>query len=193
MDQYITVDTDGVATLDETRMLAKCGVPVVSSQKELLAEENNLEDELSVQLGITGEREIKAITKDGNHPAVYEDFNEIDYEDDEPEESVKSGISKEPQEEATVKKHLTEHLTEAGIKYKSQEEAIQKMVQVIEDNIGYTMSQNESQDLINKREENRAKGRKRRQVVRGIKRENSTRTIREQAEKRQSTKSRKTS
>ncbi|PHZ09658.1 uncharacterized protein RHIMIDRAFT_315232 [Rhizopus microsporus ATCC 52813] len=71
--------------------------------------------------------------------------------------------------ETAVKKHLTKHLTEAGVKDKSHEQAIQEMVQVIEDNIGYTMSQNEIQDLIDKREENRAKGRKRRQAARDLK------------------------
>lgn len=78
LEQYITMDTDGAATFDETWLLVKYGASVVSFRKELLAEEDDVEGELSVQLGLTEKRETKAITKDNNHPDVYEDSNEID-------------------------------------------------------------------------------------------------------------------
>lgn len=39
------MDTDGVATLDETRLLAEYGATVVSSQKKLLAEEDDVPSE----------------------------------------------------------------------------------------------------------------------------------------------------
>lgn len=57
VEEQVSVSLEGVATFDETRLLAKYGVPLVSSQEQLLAE-------------------------DDDSDAAFETLHEIDYEEE---------------------------------------------------------------------------------------------------------------
>lgn len=67
--------------------------------------------------------------------------------------------------EVNIKMHLKKHLLDENIQDSTHEEAFQKIVRYIKDNIGYTLSQKEIQEIMRQREVNKQRGIKRRKAA----------------------------
>lgn len=72
-------------------------------------------------------------------------------------------------QKTVVSQHLRKHLSDEGIQDASEEEAIQTMVQYIENVVGYTLSSLEIQGIISQRKANTERVRKRRGILKEAK------------------------
>lgn len=84
LEEHIQVDQDGNVTLDETELLRKYGVPLVSSQEELLAEDEAFEEQIPNDIALVEEigsyQDPKTTDKNSNH---YSDTTaDVDYNEE---------------------------------------------------------------------------------------------------------------
>ncbi|KAG1177104.1 hypothetical protein G6F70_002903 [Rhizopus microsporus] len=272
VEEQVSVSLEGVATFDETRLLAKYGVPLVSSQEQLLAEDDDSdaafetlheidyeeepeeikeEDEAQAEVGLEELEEILLPERDLTHVGDLDDDDLIFEENlicrdillftkDQDrlytkqrcnlciEQDIQAPIEypslkqlalhlytsqaltswKQPTtthrigmhtrtaiflrefqpisngvtfscgylncnfkniQKTVVSQHLRKHLSDEGIQDASEEEAIQTMVQYIENVVGYTLSSLEIQGIISQRKANTERVRKRRGILKEAK------------------------
>lgn len=86
VEEQVLASPEGVVTFDETRLLAKYGVPLVSSQEQLLAEDDDLDEEIAEEIELVenphSSQEVQNKAKNHKNHAAFETLYEIDYEEE---------------------------------------------------------------------------------------------------------------